>query len=334
MVVSDGTDLWTHNPAGNTVTVSRSHPGRDAFHGPYSEGARSLADFLRRAAACYSPGVRASEPVAGRAVYVINLGETRCPSNSAPELNGRRVLWIDRETFFLLKAVQYSPADGAVVGSLEVSDLRLGVSLDPALFTFTVPPGAALWDHRPRPAPSPAEIQAQLGQLAQEVDFPLFAPGSVPELAPRAPRLLPSGVELQYVPAAEAGSDSPAVENGILILQRKATPGDAAQLPGGVEGVRHADGSASSSSFTLVRDGTWIGLSSLALDREALVQVAASMSRTAELGVTELPARRPQPAVPPPRFRVLRPEWLPEQMTVREETIPGPPEHAGRCTRQ
>jgi len=55
------------------------------------------------------------------------------------------------------------------------------------------------------------------------------------------------------------------------------------------------------------------------------VAVAASLSKTADLGATQRPSARPMPtAIPAPPFTILRPMWLPEPLTVREQPIPGP----------
>ncbi|MDP3046604.1 MAG: hypothetical protein Q8O07_03920, partial [Chloroflexota bacterium] len=72
-------------------------------------------------------------------------------------------------------------------------------------------------------------------------------------------------------------------------------------------------------------EGTYISLETRVLSREELLKVAASMSPTAGLGQVEPPMGRPTPTpVPAPKFTVLRPAWLPEQMVVREQYQPDP----------
>lgn len=321
----------------------------------------------------------------------------------------------------------------------------------------------------------------KLQQLARQFDFPVFAPRWLPPgYVPLAPRRHPFGAELIYAPVSAAGTVSPETPRSLNISMLRATPTHAAEVPARAEpirvgdasgwfqpGIRQPGGGGSSSLLTLMRDGTWISLSSFALGKEDLLRVAASlepvpgshprlpnpqprtlgevrrwvtfpvfvptdtptgltaepptggegpddpvntiyhtpdgavalrvlsgpagccldadprktgepvlvrggiqahllpeppqfggpilwweetgayvalsgpnltedqllriagsMSSTAAPAYTELPPRRPAPPpVPPPRFRVLRPEWLPEAAQVWEEYVPGPPEH-------
>ena len=73
------------------------------------------------------------------------------------------------------------------------------------------------------------------------------------------------------------------------------------------------------------QEGTFIALETRVLSREELLRIAASMSTTESLGQMEPPAARPTATpVPAPPFTVLRPTWLPEPMTVREQYQPDP----------
>ena len=98
--------------------------------------------------------------IAGRATYVIDLGPTKCPSASVPEMNGRLVVWIDQETFFVLKQEQHRLADDQIFTMHEVTQIQYNVSIDPAEFTFTPPAGATVADYRPKPAPTTLPIHS------------------------------------------------------------------------------------------------------------------------------------------------------------------------------
>lgn len=479
MIVNDGVDTWSYNPAQNSVRIHRSRPDQPFGPAPAAGENASLEGLLLQESTCYNPRLQGTESVAGRSAYVVDLGPSQCPSSSAPEVNGRRVIWVDKESFFLLKSVTYSQAGDGVVAAMETTAIQYNGAVDADLFTFIAPAGTAVYDFRPQPAPSADEFARALATLAAQADFPLFVPRDVPAgLVPRAPVALPSGIEMAYVPAGEAATDSAPVLNGITISQRRATPADVARVPKRgqqvilgpatgwyVPGVKNADGTAATSSVSLVRDGTWIVLSSFAaekatlvrmaaslaavpgghpalpnpvpaglaalreqvsypifiptdlpsgltpeppaggegphavvrityhdqqgaaaldvlngpagccldgdgrkngeavairngisghllniepqfggpilwwqeegayvalsgphLTRTELLRIAASMSQTADLGATALPAGRPEAVVPAPRFTILRPTWLPEPMTVREQVLAGPPE--------
>jgi outer membrane lipoprotein-sorting protein len=91
--------------------------------------------------------------VAGRDAYIIALGIPVTMSNSAPVINGPADVWIDKETFFMLKTVTRSQESDEVVSSMEVAAIRYNPSLDDALFTFTPPLGVTVSDQRETPTP-------------------------------------------------------------------------------------------------------------------------------------------------------------------------------------
>ncbi|PZR96694.1 MAG: hypothetical protein DLM69_10470, partial [Candidatus Chloroheliales bacterium] len=75
------------------------------------------------------------------------------------------------------------------------------------------------------------------------------------------------------------------------------------------------------------QEGSHIAISGPQQTRDSLLRIAASMSKSAELGATELPATRPTPTPAQPAFTLLHPAWLPEQnMSVSEWPDPGSPQ--------
>lgn len=339
--VSDGTDVWSYDVLRNAVQVNRLEPTMDGKGGVarFGQAASDLDTVLQRASTCGTPALKGSEPVAGRPAYVIDLGSSTCPSASAPEMNGPRVIWIDKETFFVLKVVQYSGLDGQLLSTTEVTSVQYNVPGDPARFTFTPPAGATVQDLRPKPAPAADQYQQQLAQLARQVDFPLFVPRNVPAgLVPLQPRLddvAGPRVQLSYVPAGQAGTTAMAGPTGVRITQQKASsalvdrwtqqaqPAEPVTIAGGQgwlrRGVRDVKGpgTGSDSAAMVLRDGTLISVASFSVPPETLVEIAASLD----------PVPGSQPPLPNPApptlagmrqrvsFAVFVPTWLPAGLT-------------------
>lgn len=80
-------------------------------------------------------------------MYVVDLGPTLRPSAaSAPEANGRELIWVDKNTFFVLKhgTVQHAGRPTAAARD-EVTEVQYNPTLDAALFTFIPPAAARSW---------------------------------------------------------------------------------------------------------------------------------------------------------------------------------------------
>lgn len=299
IAVSDGTDRWDYDPARNNVTIHRLDPsmtGKDSVS-PFGQDVNNLNDLFEQASTCFDAKVTGRASVAGRAAYVVDLGPNKCPPASAPELAGRLVLWVDQETFFVLKQEQHAAADDKVIETREVTQIQYNIALDPALFTFTPPAGATIMDNRPKPAPTADEFRRQLAQLAAQVEFPVFAPGDLPPgLAPRQPKidrtLDPAGsVEISYFPTDQPDKDSPAsMMKGLTIQELRATNSLIARWTENAEpiaiggnkgwlrrGIRNADNTGSNSAALVLRDGVLISVSSFTIAPEELVKIAAAL---------------------------------------------------------
>lgn len=339
--VSDGTDRWHYDPLHKSGQVQRLDPGMDGKGGVarFGQDASDLDTVLERASTCGTPALRGTETVAGRSAYVIDLGASKCPSASAPELNGPSTIWVDKETFFVLKVVQYSGTDGQLLSTTEVTSIQYNVPIDPARFTFTPPADAKVQDSRPKPAPTADQFQQQLAQLASQVDFPLFVPRDVPAgLVPLQPRLEDIGgsqVELGYVPADEVGTTAIAGPTGVRITQRKASyelidrwtqqsqQAQPATIPGGQGWLRRSardvkgPGTGSDSAAIVLRDGTLISVASFAVPADDLIKIVASLE----------PVPGSHPPLPDPTpptlaeirrrvsFSVFVPTWVPAGLT-------------------
>lgn len=299
-IVSDGTSEWRQQ--GETVTIvqaSLQHEMDDLA--PWGQERVGLADVLRQVVDLNNtpaPRLRGEETVAGRPAYVIDLGLPNRFSNSAPELNnGQRVIWVDKETFFLLKAVVYSPTDGSVVGSMEVTRIQYNIPIDPGVFSFTPPPEAQVFDLRnggrpPLPSPRPRNW-ASLAEVRQKVSFPIFIPTMVPVgLVPEHPtggEEPTAFVTVNYL--TKGGSVGLSVLNGPAGSGLAADPrkkGETIKLRSNILG-HFLDNEPEFGGPILWWEeaGSYVALSGPELTRGDLVKIAASMSSTTDKGSTE-----------------------------------------------
>ena len=352
ITVSDGSSQYDYDAAANSVSINVA-----ATDLPDAEitGANSLPQLFERMATCYRPQVTGSDEVAGQPVYVVDLGPTLCPSASAPEANGREVIWVDKNTFFVLKHELYSTAGDQLIMRSAATEVQYNPTLDAALFTFTPPAGARVVDYRPQalPTASTAEgadagpqsaLLGALQQLAQGVDFPLFAPSTIPEgLAPRLPKIMPLSdtfdqLQIELVPADAVEEDVYAGQEGIVIMQQAADyasvvnftqkttpvllPGEPGQASGAQawarRGFTDVYGTGSDSGVIVLRGGVLITLNSFAYGPEELLEVAADLQPVpgshAALPNPQPPTLAEVRASAP--FTFFVPTWVPEGLTA------------------
>lgn len=339
--VSDGKDVRRYDARTGIVTVRAlgvSTSGKTDSYGGESTLGQGTVDPLK-ALQVSNPNVRpmlqGDETVAGRKAYVLAFPpETR--SASAPEMNGPRTVWVDKESYFVLKIIQYGGTDGTLLSTMEVTGIEYNTAIDPALFRFTPPAGAKVDDQRPKPAPTKGQFQQQMGELAKQVDFPVFLPNQVPNgLVPRQPRMDGSlGLHLEYLPPAEADKDGfPTMR----VIEQRATYDLVSRWTWGAEsttigtakgwlrrGFRNVDGTGGDSAALVLRDGTLVSVSSFTLSPEDLVQVAASLEP-----VPGGHAPLPNPTAPSleeirrqASFKLFLPEYIPAGLKP-EPPVPG-----------
>ena len=337
VAVSDGTGQYDYDVLGNvqTINLAPSSPAPAGMPLPASDGtaaASNLAQLFERMADCYRPAVTGSATVAGRPVYVVDLGATLCPSAAAPEMNGREVLWVDKETFFVLKHELYNTRGDQLLMRSEVTDVQYNPAVGAGLFAAPAPPDARILDYRPQPLPAQlpapaaptqkgaadpqqAALLAALQPLTQRATYPLFVPVSIPAgLAPRLPKLMPLGdageqLVMEFVPVADVAQDTYAGQAGIQVTQQAADyptfvnfTGDAIPvlLPGTAtgeawarRGFSNVDGTGTDSSVIVLRDGVLIALNSFTFSPEQLLGIAATL-QTVPGSKPPLPAPQPQ----------------------------------------
>lgn len=289
LTVSDGTSQWDYNPVDNTVNVQLT----DVHNFP-SPGVLSL-DFLQQDMSnCYDPQVRGEEMIAGRAAFKVYLGPAKCRSASIWYLNGPHTIWLDKETFFVLKSEIRAEQGDQITSAVEVTHIAYNLDLADDLFTFTPPPGARVNDMRPQPAPDAHAFQTQLAALAQRIEFPLFAPQVLPNnFVPLAPKWneIENQAELAFVPSDQINSNSQPDAFGFVISERRAdydlvrswTDGaEPVDLNGTQAWMRRGDfdpvsGTGSNSAVMVLRDGVLISVSSFRIAPEQLLELAKSL---------------------------------------------------------
>ena len=172
-VVSDGNNLWSYRtdrgsttayvgalPAGVMVPMPRIPIG---IPWDGTQTAAGMAQLRAALARCYQPQREGTATIAGRLAYVLDLGTTACSPgvtldasgtitplpSEPPTLQGRTLLWIDTETFFLLQSEHTAP-DGTLQWRNTVTRISYNIPIPDDRFAYAPPPGAAVTDFRPR----------------------------------------------------------------------------------------------------------------------------------------------------------------------------------------
>jgi outer membrane lipoprotein-sorting protein len=332
-VVSDGRDIWQYD--GRFVQVRKILPSDPVTQfwpldpiSPFGQNIHSLQALLAQARQGWTPVLKGSATIAGRAAYVIDLGQNRGLRGSASAHlgSGRNVIWVDKQTFFVLQRRLYAPDDPTkLLTQTTVTAVRYDAIIPPRLLRFVPPRGSIVDDSRP-PANKLARPYRQgLAHLARRLPFSLLAPYVRPAgLTWTVPRLISNNtIALAFVPPHRAAGAS-AQATGLAISERRATAADLARPR---PWTRIAAGGAAAwfrvtehtRELSLVVDGTSIILASRVLDRGAMLALASVFSRVpgghapvAVPGVAPLTALRRVLSFP-----VFVPTWLPAGLAVQ-----------------
>lgn len=128
LVVSDGRDFWAYYPSLDEEQVMRypvaESPGRHDF----------FREFLEDPAAKYEAADGGTEPISGRDCRVVSL----TPKTGASYRHAR--LWVDSRSY-LVRRIELHEESGNI-RTVTLRNEDLAPRIDPALFTFEVPPGA------------------------------------------------------------------------------------------------------------------------------------------------------------------------------------------------
>jgi outer membrane lipoprotein-sorting protein len=190
--VWDGVHRWFYDPTEARVDVWRQgdvdlYRQAAAFGGAPAEAS---PEYL--STSCRSSKVIGAETIAGRETDIVELSRPHC-GLQLPGHDGRRVLWVDRETGLALQTEFYTLA-GDLFGAKTVTSFELNGQIDPERFTFEPPSNAQLNDRRDQPpgmgavsAPDPPPV-VSLADARRDASFDL-----------RVPAWLPDGFELESV---------------------------------------------------------------------------------------------------------------------------------------
>lgn len=163
--VNDGEHTWLYYPERNEVWMDVQWPewarpsGAQLALWPTFLQMKQLPEIEDALSDCFTPTTEGSGEIAGRPVWVIDLGQpTGCLPAIYFEIDlaippGVR-LWVDKETFFILKTQRYQmqrDGTGEFIEAadpwaplVEVTHIEYNVPIADERFTFTPPPGATI----------------------------------------------------------------------------------------------------------------------------------------------------------------------------------------------
>ncbi|PZR96695.1 MAG: hypothetical protein DLM69_10475 [Candidatus Chloroheliales bacterium] len=327
--LSDGVDLWSyftvtpsvgiHDPsmgAAGGVIVGRM---AEFWHEPpttpllgYVLNSSVSWQELRN---CYTPVLSGTTTIVGRPAYIISLGTSHAScGQSMADTSGGRLVWLDRETYFVLKDESYNQA-GQPVSSVEVTAIQYNQPLDPALFSFTPPPDASVEDKRPATAKGATQLRHDVLQVADRLYFATFLPTTLPvELAPFSLGYYQPAAQLTltYMPRSEITQpkgqgllniyEQPVVSNTLKMWQQSAIPIDVGSRPGWLrQSSRDQDGNGSDAAVMLVLSDTMVTVTSSAYSTDQLLATAASLAPLPPgLPPASRPTATPAPVLPTP----------------------------------
>jgi outer membrane lipoprotein-sorting protein len=156
VTVADGQKIWSYDPRRRELQISPGTLlGGKGKGGIAPFGGGDLNTLLQQARTCGSPRMVGEEPIAGRPAYKISLGPSTCPSAADALMNGPETIWVDKETYVVLKRMVQDPTNQRVVYTNEVTSIRYNLALADTTFQFSPPPGTTVHDNRLQPAPAP-----------------------------------------------------------------------------------------------------------------------------------------------------------------------------------
>lgn len=142
--VFDGRTMWVYDASTGAVSNPPSDSGPGRPFSMFETPGESLQMLFEGRAECWSPTLAGSEQIAGREAYVIDLGTNRC---LAPEhvhkVNGLdvtvpslRKIWVDHETFAVLKSEAYGYPREDIVFTFELEGISFPPSIPEEAFQF------------------------------------------------------------------------------------------------------------------------------------------------------------------------------------------------------
>lgn len=154
ITIADGKSIWSYDPKQNLLQIHDGVIGslgkRD---GPEIYGwLGGLDAILENVDQCYDPTLIGENAIiAGRKTYTIYLGPSKCSSVAAAAFDGPQTIWIDQETYFILRREIKDLNDKAIIYAMTVTDICYNIAIDPGTFILTVPDGTIIYDDRVNP---------------------------------------------------------------------------------------------------------------------------------------------------------------------------------------
>jgi len=137
IAVNDGKFIWSYDAATNEVLYFElDEASLESLNQPMSEQAKILLDTIKES---HTLEVIGEDKVANRDTLHVKA----TPKNNVDELIGELEVWIDKETWFMLKSVT-SIEDYESVA--EYTTFEVNPKLEEELFVFETPEGATLVD--------------------------------------------------------------------------------------------------------------------------------------------------------------------------------------------
>jgi hypothetical protein len=329
------------------VQVKRIEPNQDSINqftldvgiAPFGQRFGNVPALLNRKGCYGSPVLKGSATIVGRSVSVVDLGPALCLRGSAsdPMSAGRAMIWVDKQTLFVLQYRLYDPTDPSkLLAQVRVTHVRYHASIDAHLLRFAPSFGTVLDDSRPGAMATARRYDRVMSRLARRLPFPLLAPYARPAgLTWRGPRLLThQAIQLAFGPSRVR--DGLAAERvSVTIVERRATAADLQHhasgarrvAAGGAAGWYSTIGGRSARmgalhQLELASEGTGVVLSSRAVGLRNLIALVATLRPVAHAhapmgirGIPLLSALRQEFSFPVFVPTALPPHFIPQSIT-------------------
>jgi len=134
VMVTDGSTMWTYDPAKNQVTKMKlPDMGDEPFEMDYTSIVKDLMDEN-------DISYKGTENVGGRSAYVI---EATPKNESKRKFISRTRVWVDRENWMMIGTEMYD-VDGDPMVKVEYRDITFNTGVPDSEFIFEVPEGATV----------------------------------------------------------------------------------------------------------------------------------------------------------------------------------------------
>lgn len=171
LLVSDGQQAWSYEPARNRVTVGTM---ADIETPLPQQMLTELQDVIQQMLEVSDVELVGEEVVTGREAYKLTLSPKADAAQSFFPGGGTATLWVDKEQWMVLKATYEAGTFGQ--GSLEVQSFELNPGLSDDLFTFEAPEGVEVVD-----VEAEAPVHMSLDEAKAQAGFPLLVPDYLPQ---------------------------------------------------------------------------------------------------------------------------------------------------------